>query len=431
MRIRLLAAVAVAVAASALTVPPAGAAQAWSRVGGKLNGQALSGVSGPDLTDDGRVVAFSGSFGGSNYQVATYDRRTRRIAHVSTSYKGGFADGFSGDARISGDGRYVLFVSSSRNVLAADRNDQDTRKVYVRDLKLGRTTRLFRGVPGWHVATELSGDGRYAFHHVYIARPQTVAGVPTTGNDVIGLVYRADVRTGKSALLRLLDPAGRPIDVGRTTPVLPSRDGRYLAFFSDTSGAGPADVMVPRLYVADLVAGKTREIPTGELFHPVMSAPITMAMDHAATTIAFRISDLRYDDRRIWIADVRRGTLKSTLLPADWQGASQVSISGNGRTVLTMAHSMVADPTDMPTAQDVVAYDVPTGKLSLWLAAGGCPVSGPLATVATEQYRTYCSAAMSAPAQSFDGRTVAVWTVSRKTSDDTDDVGDIYVVTGS
>src|SRR4029077_14356649 len=89
---------------------------------------------------------------------------------VSVSAAGGVADGSSTSASISGDGRYVAFDSTARNLVDGD---VDARSdVFVRDRQTGTTTRLspdhvddFFGLPSpvplASVRPRISGDGRY------------------------------------------------------------------------------------------------------------------------------------------------------------------------------------------------------------------------------------------------------------------------------
>ena len=420
MRARLLAAVA---ALSALALPPASGAPRFTLVDGRVNGQQLVDAQTPVLSDDGRFVVFQARFGeNSPPQAAMYDRKTRRITLASRTAKGAFADGYTLTPRISGDGRYVAFFTGAQNLATGDKGDFDSRKVYVRDLKTGRMTRFFRKAVTWTSDLELSRDGRWVFLLGNEGRSKTVMGVPTFQNDSVGLVFRGDTRTGKWAGVRLLDPAGTPIDVNTSSGIAVSRDGRYLTFFSDSSGAG----LLPeptRLFVADLVTGKTREIPTGTLFTPMASAPGPLVMDAGATTIAFRAYNYRYDDARIYLADVRTGTLKSTALPVDWRNFGTIEISGNGRTVAVLGHSLADDPDDGTNSLDVMAYDVSTGKLSVWVEPRSCPPG-------TVDDETNCPAALGAPALSFDGRTMVIVSNARFLANDADTTADAYVVEG-
>ncbi|MFO1009434.1 MAG: hypothetical protein U1F29_05160 [Planctomycetota bacterium] len=124
------------------------------------------------VSDDGRYVLFiSGSPafvpGGPNpvggrFRVFVRDRVTQRTTCVSVNTAGDLADNHSIDARISGDGRFVVFLSSARNLA---RDTDPYSDVFVRDLWMSTTTRLSVGPNGEHPtvgyeAPSVSGDGR-------------------------------------------------------------------------------------------------------------------------------------------------------------------------------------------------------------------------------------------------------------------------------
>ena len=132
---------------------------------------------GASLSHDGRFVAFESTAdnlvpGDTNgvSDIFVRDHQTHTTTLVSVSAAGGVADGSSTSASISGDGRYVAFDSTARNLVDGD---VDARSdVFVRDLQTGTTTRLspdhvddFFGLPSpvplASVRPRISGDGRY------------------------------------------------------------------------------------------------------------------------------------------------------------------------------------------------------------------------------------------------------------------------------
>lgn len=106
----------------------------------------------PAISSDGRYVAYfsaadnlvSGDFNVQD-DVFVHDRVTARTSLVSLDGSGVQGTGYSIAPSISGDGRYVVFVSSSATLVAADTNGSDD--IFVRDR-------------GWLTATAFCfGDG--------------------------------------------------------------------------------------------------------------------------------------------------------------------------------------------------------------------------------------------------------------------------------
>jgi Tol biopolymer transport system component len=133
--------------------------------------QAYLGSGRPDMSADGRLVAFSGY--ASNLvaddtnrasDVFVHDRKTGSTERVSVGIGGAQADANSFKAALSADGRFVAFASDASNLVAGDTNG--ARDVFVRDRQNGTTERVSISADGAQ-ANELSGgaavsaDGRF------------------------------------------------------------------------------------------------------------------------------------------------------------------------------------------------------------------------------------------------------------------------------
>lgn len=89
--------------------------------------------------------------------------KTTRISVSSTGIQAEWGIGSNGIVDISADGRYVVFSSPSSNLVAGDSNTED---VFLRDTKTGLTTRVSQpvrstGFDGGSSTPSISGDGRF------------------------------------------------------------------------------------------------------------------------------------------------------------------------------------------------------------------------------------------------------------------------------
>ena len=98
----------------------------------------------PVISNDGRYVAFRSSaadlvLGDTNNcsDIFIHDRQTHKTERMSISSDGEQGNGYSDDASISGDGRYVAFSSAASNLIPID--DYDKPDVFVHDRQTGIT----------------------------------------------------------------------------------------------------------------------------------------------------------------------------------------------------------------------------------------------------------------------------------------------------
>ncbi|MBP2401034.1 PD40 domain-containing protein [Streptomyces syringium] len=206
--------------------------------------------------------------------AAATERHQGRTERVSVAADGTEANGESGQGKISGDGRVVVFSSGADNLIPGD-----TRKggPFVKDLRTGRVERVSvatDGTPGdgstWDAA--VSGNGRYVVFSSD-ATNLVPGGNPTGSTEV----YVRDRRTGRTDIL-IGDPKqGR---VQNSEPSI-SADGRFVAFLSTRSDLVPGDTNDVRdVFVKDRWRGTVKRVSVasdgtqgnGESVSPVISA---------------------------------------------------------------------------------------------------------------------------------------------------------------
>lgn len=176
---------------------------------------------------------------------------------VSANPAGAAANGASGDAAISADGRVVVFRSEANDLVPGA--DAGAAGVYARDLAAG-STRLAGVV--WagnqshlalHDAPAVSGDGR-------VVAFRSVSGAAAGGGERLGLFVWDG---GGPARQVDLAPGGAPPDGLSSAPSL-SHDGRLVAFHGWATNLVPGDDnRRPDVFVHDRTTGATRLISRG------------------------------------------------------------------------------------------------------------------------------------------------------------------------
>ncbi|MFG0315699.1 MAG: TolB family protein [Planctomycetota bacterium JB042] len=302
--------------------------------------------------------------------VLVRDLQTGAITRVSVASDGSEADQPSSYAAISADGRYVAFQSNAANLSANDFNH--TTDIFVHDRQTGVTERVSRLPDGSaplsaSSAPVLSGDGRYV--SFLSGSNQLVAG------DVNGFtdVFVVDRQTGVTVRASVND-AGVGGDQPSSIHAI-SADGSAVAFVSSATNLVPNDQNgFPDIFVRDLTAGTTTRVSVGPggveaddfSGSPSISADGRLVafdswatnLDPAATTI----------ELRVYVRDLDAGTTRAVSVPPGGSfapGASaRPSLSASGRYVAyeTRVGALLPAPSSV---FQVVRTDLLTGEHTL------------------------------------------------------------------
>lgn len=197
----------------------------------------------PVLSADGRLVVFESAAGNlvvgdtnKLLDVFVHDRQTGVTTRESVGSGGGQGNSLSHEPSISGDGRYVVFISAATNLVVGDSNNQSD--VFVRDRQTGTITRESvdsAGVQGngktyWPV---VSADGRFVAYHADATN--LVADDTNASSDVFVRDRLTGVTTRES-----VDSAGGQGNQGSLFPAL-SADGQFVGFHSSASNLVAGD----------------------------------------------------------------------------------------------------------------------------------------------------------------------------------------------
>ncbi|MCZ7434879.1 hypothetical protein O7598_00590 [Micromonospora sp. WMMC241] len=209
--------------------------------GGQADG--LSGFSSSTISGDGRWVVFLSTAsnlvpGDTNDapDIFLRDRRRAVTSRISVSSTGAQGDGVSSDPAISADGRFAAFSSWSSNLAPGDTNGVED--VFVRDLAAGVTRRVSLGaggVQGNRSSSQpaISGDGRRV---AFVSAASNLVPGDTNGTED---VFLARWRTGTTTRLSV-SAEGVQADSFSNDPSIDHR-GRYVSFTSYATNLVPGD----------------------------------------------------------------------------------------------------------------------------------------------------------------------------------------------
>lgn len=210
---------------------------------------------GLSISDDGGLVAYD-SFasnlvpGDANAtsDVFVYDRESQTTVRASVGTTGAEGNGYSFEARISGDGEHVVFTSHSSNLVPGDTNGAPD--VFVKDLVTGDLVRVSNAPNGSAAGganAQISDDGTRV---VFQSDSPLVADDTNATNDV----FVAELPGG--SVTRVSESADGAQGDRYSFDGAISGDGRYVAFVSSArtlfEGVEPSDGDYQQIYRRDL-----------------------------------------------------------------------------------------------------------------------------------------------------------------------------------
>ena len=261
------------------------------------------------LSDDGRFTVFESAATDlvaaqdnnghllDKEDVFVRDLQTGTTTLVSVNMTGdGTGNSYSFFATISGNGKFVAFISSSSN-LAANKQFPDIRDVFVRNLEAGTTTLVSvstsGGDGGYHSAmASISTDGRFV---AFQSQAGNLVPVDTNGGQLLfSDIFVRDMQLGLTKLVSL-NSAGTDSgsDVSHTPTI--SADGRFVAFTSSARNLVSnviKPVNSPDIYVWDWQTGTTTMLSvTPDGTHSSMGFTLRGAISANGQIVAFDDTD--------------------------------------------------------------------------------------------------------------------------------------------
>lgn len=335
----------------------------------------------PSVSADGRYVVFDsnadllgdGGSGGIS-QVYVRDLVTNEVSLVSSAANGTPASLGASNGVVAGNGRYVLFVSDSPDLVPGDTNGgQD---LFLKDLETGSisrvNTRSNGGQSAWDGSTpfdaSITPDGRYV---VFSSAASNLVSGDTNG---VSDIFLKDTLTG--TLTRIsTSSSGKQANGGwggsdGSLDAQISADGRFVVF---TSGAtnldgqdsdGYIDIYVKNLQTGEITcvshdaAGNSQPYDS---LNPSISADGRYVAFESASTL---LNDGQDGWGSVYVRDLQTGTLSRVTGASGSVDVQTISLSADGRYVVFASNESL-DAADTNGHQDIYVKDMQTGQVAL------------------------------------------------------------------
>ena len=326
------------------------------------------------ISGDGRFVAFHSYAtnlvpGDTNgvYDVFVHDRETGETTRVSVDSEGIEANGSSLWPSLSGDGRFVSFTSYASNLVPMDTNGAD---IFVHDRATVETTRVSVDSEGNQadkssLVSSLSGDGRFV---VFMSNATNL--VPNDTNGAAD-IFVHDRETGKTTRVSV-DSLGIEANGYSESPVI-SGDGRYLAFESIASNLVTDDWnSTADIFVHDLETALTTRISLDSMGYEADAASLAPSISGDGRYVGFssEATNLALYDTN-GVADIfvhDRETGETTRVSVDSEGfeangmSALPSVSGDGSLVAFESYAKNLVPHDTNGDKDIFVHDLQSGE---------------------------------------------------------------------
>ncbi|MFT5359614.1 MAG: hypothetical protein ACI88L_000072 [Candidatus Paceibacteria bacterium] len=341
-----------------------------SSAGAQANGSQYD----PEISSDGEHVVYESNStnlvdndSNGTPDVFNYNIQSGTTTIVSLSTAGGQGDGASTDPEISSEGRYVVFKSSSTDLVASDTNA--VNDIFLRDMQSGTTTRVSVSsaeaqANGASVFPDISGDGRYIIFRSLATN--LVASDTNSASDIflrdtqLGTTVRVSVSTAG------VEGNASSGTTAKTSTI--SENGRYVVFDSIASNLVVNDTNESQdIFLRDLQEGTTERVSVdsnglqsnGTSTRPFISGDgsyITFSSD--ATNLVSGDTNANYD---IFLYSTLDGTTQRISVDSNGEESDgnsyRASVSDDGKSLFygSYATNLVLD--DSNGSLDVFRYE--------------------------------------------------------------------------
>ncbi len=343
--------------------------------GSQANGESTAHVFG-GLNSSGTVIAFTSE---ADDLVAAdtndandffvRDLKSGATTRVSVASDGTQGDGLSGFGTISGNGRYVAFLSAATNLVANDTNG--VRDVFFHDRDTAQTSRVSVNSAGIQGNNESGGSGFLAVtpngRSVVFSSgaDNLVAGDTNAAEDV----FSHDVKKQVTQRISLAADGGEANNASFYPA--PSASGGRVAFVSLASNLVPNDSNgFVDIFLRDVRKATTIRVNVASDGSEANGGSGSPAISVNGRMVAFvsKATNLVSDDTNgvvdAFVHDTKTGQTTRISVASDGAQANGVSgtvaISGNGRFVIFQSAATNLVAADTNAADDVFVHDLKT-----------------------------------------------------------------------
>jgi List-Bact-rpt repeat protein/VPS62-like protein/thrombospondin type 3 repeat protein/WD40 repeat protein len=234
--------------------------------GSEANGGSGSSMLGSSISASGRYIVFESSSdnlvsGDLNNTSDIFLRDTLEdsILRVSVDSNGIEGNSLSTNPHISANGRYITFTSHANNLVPDDNNN--TSDIFIHDRIIGSTIRASLSSVGLEgngssQNSSISGDGRFV---AFESRANNLVSVDVNNPSYLN-IYLRDTLLGITSIIGVASDGTLPgiFDFSKNPEI--SNDGRYIAFESDAILVGNDTNSRNDIFVHDQLSGDTERV---------------------------------------------------------------------------------------------------------------------------------------------------------------------------
>lgn len=304
---------------------------------------------------------------GGEFDVYVRDRQADVTTLISIGAGGRGANGFSDQPFISRGGRYVVFRTDATNLVAGvDAEFRGGFGAYIRDRQVGATTRVDIGLggaepdDGIQSLYGISGDGRYV---LFSSSSTNLVARDDNGRPDL---FLRDRRAGTTTIVSLTD-GDQPIEGGAGNATI-SANGRFVVFISSAPGAAPGPSSTrPQVYVRDRQAGTTRLASVSGTGRPSNLGSDDPFVSDNGQIVVFSSQATNLvpgdtnDDEDVFVRNLRLGTTtRVSVGPGRVQAnlnSIAAGISADGRLIAFFTAATTIVRGDTNGKSDVFVYD--------------------------------------------------------------------------
>ncbi len=310
--------------------------------------------------------------------IFLHDWRTRTTKRVSLGESGQEANGASAWPEISGDGLSVVFTSIATNLV--DEDTSSIEDVFVVSLQSGAVDLVSYSASGGQANAAsnhpvISGDGRFV---AFVSAATNLVPGANTGLEEIYLYDRTH-----GSLQWVSAPLSGSANDGVSGEPAISADGNWVAFSSNSTQLVPADTEGWRdIFLWNRSSNAIERVSVAQTGYGADSLSYAPALSADGRFIVFwsLASDLVADDTNSWsdifLRDRLNGTLQRVNLSTTGEQAggpsNEPAISADGRFIVFRSNATNLVPNDTNGKRDIFVRDLQgtTTRVSVDSSAG-------------------------------------------------------------